>query len=84
MTDLKKYKLKKDEYPFLCVYKNDGTIFGGKNFNKTQWKKEYEKFYNALVKDNCSYKLVLFITQDKKTQYPLKVENILFTDIINN
>lgn len=71
MKSIKKLKIK-SEYTnplMLLVYEYDTTtnekqIFGKATLNRKKWKKEFEKYYNALLLNNKSYIMQLLTTKD--------------------
>lgn len=87
MVNIKKIKIKKDyKNPLLLiVYKNevnkDGKYepIGVASISPKKWKKEYEKFYNALLKDNKDYIIQVVTTEDNN---PKIGKELLFEDRI--
>ena len=87
MVNLKKIKLKKGyKNPLLLiVYKNeinkDGKYeaMGSASIPINKWKKEYERFYNALLKDEKEYIIQLVTTEDNN---PTTGKELLFEDRI--
>jgi hypothetical protein len=71
MKSIKKLKIK-SEYTnplMLLVYEYDTTtnekqIFGRAILKRKIWKKEFEKYYNALLLNNKSYFMQLLTTKD--------------------
>lgn len=87
MVNIKEIKIKKGyKNPLLLiVYKNevnkDGKYepIGFASIPLKKWKKEYEKFYNALLKDNKDYIIQVVTTEDNN---PTIGKELLFEDRI--
>lgn len=64
MKDLSKVRIpRKYKSLFLLVYNGDGSIMGGSEIVRKDWKKTYTKFAMTLAMDNKPYRLNLHASE---------------------